>query len=283
MPAAHTISLQLTSSQRRVLSEVLPEFSARLKLEQKNSRSVSFTAEELELVQQAARQALSTVTNGLQRNSLRHIVAAVMVALRRADGIARIPGMQRIYQFRIALLDAEPAVWRRIQVRNETLDRLHVHIQTAMGWTNSHLHEFNINGERYGDPLLLDDGFEDFHCVNTRTSYVSDIVPDSGERFRFTYEYDFGDAWLHEVLFEGCLKSTPSERYPLCVEGAGACPPEDVGGITGYSEFLAVIADPDHEQHAIYCEWAGSFDPQAFDARRTTSRMRRGLPDWRRR
>ncbi len=283
MPAAHTISLQLTSSQRRVLSEVLPEFSARLKLEQKNSRSVSFTAEELELVQQAARQSLSAVTNGLQRNSLRHIVAAVMVALRRADGIARIPGMQRIYQFRIALLDAEPAVWRRIQVRNETLDRLHVHIQTAMGWTNSHLHEFDINGERYGDPLLLDDGFEDFHCVNTRTSYVSDIVPDSGERFRFTYEYDFGDAWLHEVLFEGCLKSTPSERYPLCVEGAGACPPEDVGGITGYSEFLAVIADPDHEQHAIYCEWAGSFDPQAFDARRTTSRMRRGLPDWRRR
>jgi hypothetical protein len=280
MPEPRPIGVQLTSSQRRVIAEVLPEFSDRLKLEQKNSRSVSFTAEELGLVQQAARQALSTVTNGLQRNSLRHVVAAAVTAVLRAQGIGRIPGTQRIYQFRIALLDAELAVWRRIQVRNETLDRLHVHIQTAMGWTNSHLHEFDIDGERYGDPLLLDDGFEDFHCVNTRTTYVSDIIPDSGERFRFSYEYDFGDAWLHEVLFEGCLKATPGERYPICVEGVGACPPEDVGGITGYSEFLAAIADPDHEQHAIYREWAGPFDPQAFDARRATSRMRRGLPDW---
>jgi hypothetical protein len=280
---SRSIGVQLTSSQRRVIAEVLPKFSDRLKLEQKNSRSVSFTAEELRLVQQAARQALSAATNGLQRNSLRHVVAAAMVALRRADGIGRIPGTQRIYQFRVTLLDAEPAVWRRIQVRNETLDRLHVHIQTAMGWTNSHLHDFEINGERYGDPVLLDDGFEDFHCVNTRTTYVSDIVPDSGERFRFTYEYDFGDAWLHDVLFEGCLKSAPGERYPLCVEGEGACPPEDVGGVIGYAEFLGVIADPNHEQHAVYREWAGRFDPQAFDAKRATSKMRRGLPDWRRR
>ena len=278
MSESRSIGVQLTSSQRRVIAEVLPEFSDRLKLEQKNSRSVSFTADELGFVQKAARQALSTVTNGLQRNSLRHVVAAVETAVLRAEGIGRIPGTQRIYQFRISLLDAKPAVWRRIHVRNETLNRLHVHIQTAMGWTDWHLHEFDIDGERHGDPLQLDDGFEDFHCVNTRTTYISDIVPESGEPFRFTYEYDFGDAWLHEVLFEGCLKATPDKRYPLCMEGAGACPPEDVGGIMGYAEFLAAIADPDHEQHTIYCEWAGPFDPQAFDARRATARMRRGLP-----
>ena len=110
---------------------------------------------------------------------------------------------------------------------------------------------------------------------------ISEIVPKDGKRFRFLYEYDFGDGWEHEVLFEGCLRAEKGGRYPLCVEGERNCPPEDVGGVRGYAEFLEAIADPKHEQHDNFVEWAGDFDPEEFDAGETTKAMRRGLPDWR--
>jgi len=124
-----------------------------------------------------------------------------------------------LFQFKIKLLGSEPPIWRRIQVQDCTLDKLHEHIQTAMGWTNSHLHQFEIKGQRYGDPELLDDGFEDFECVDSTVTMVSDVVPQSGKRFAFKYEYDFGDGWEHEVLFEGCPEPEKGKKYPLCLEG----------------------------------------------------------------
>ena len=186
-----------------------------------------------------------------------------------------------LFQFKITLLGAKTPIWRRIQVQDCTLDKLHEHIQTAMGWTNSHLHQFEIDGERYGDPELLDDGFEDFECVDSTVAKISEIVPKDGKRFQFTYQYDFGDNWQHFVLFEGCLKAEKGGRYPQCVEGERACPPEDVGGVWGYAEFLEAIADSKHEQHDDFVEWAGEFDPEEFDAAKATKAMRRGLPDWR--
>jgi hypothetical protein len=215
------------------------------------------------------------------RNSLRHVVDAITKALEESEGIGSIPASERLYQFKITLLESQPPIWRRIQVRNGTLDKLHLQIQTAMGWTNSHLHQFEIDGERHGDPELIDDGFEDFECVDSTIRKISEIVPKDGKRFQFTYEYDFGDCWKHDVLFEGCLKAEKGGRYPLCVEGERACPPEDVGGIGGYEEFLEALADPKHEQHDDFVEWAGEFDPEMFDVEKTTKAMRRGLPDWR--
>ena len=150
-----------------------------------------------------------------------------------------------------------------------------------MGWTNSHLHLFKIDGENYGDPDLLNDGFEDFECIDSTVTKISEIVPKAGKRFQFRYEYDFGDSWQHEVLFEGCLKAEKGSRYPLCVEGERKCPPEDVGGVSGYSRFLEAIANPNHERHDELVEWAGDFDPEEFDAVKATNVMRRGLPDWR--
>lgn len=187
----------------------------------------------------------------------------------------------RLYQFKITLLGIDPPIWRRIQVKDCTLDELHEHIQTAMGWTNSHLHDFEIKGKRYGDPELIDDGFMDFECVDSTCTKISDIVPKNGKRFGFKYEYDFGDSWEHEVLFEGCPAVDPKASYPLCLEGARACPPEDVGGVWGYSDFLEALADPKHEQHDEFVEWAGRFKPEAFNAKKATTAMKKGLPDWR--
>lgn len=186
----------------------------------------------------------------------------------------------RIYQFKITLCDSAPPIWRRIQIHDCTLEKLHEHIQTAMGWTNSHLHEFEINGERFGDPELLDDGFEDFECVDSTATMLSEILPDDESRYVFMYEYDFGDGWEHEVQFEGC--PTPEERktYPLCLEGERACPPEDVGGVWGYDELLEALADPAHERHEEFKEWAGSIAPDEFDALSATQLMRDGLSHW---
>ena len=187
-----------------------------------------------------------------------------------------------LYQFKITLLESQPPIWRRIQVKDCTLDAFHEHIQTAMGWTNSHLHQFRIGEQLYADPLLMEEDFEEMECRDSTRTKLSAILPKTGKRFRFVYEYDFGDSWDHEVLFEGCVQAEPGRQYPVCLEGERACPPEDVGGVPGYAEFLESIQNPDNEQHNDMLEWVGGkFDPEAFDAKKTTKAMKKGLPDWR--
>lgn len=187
-----------------------------------------------------------------------------------------------LYQFKITLLGAKPAIWRRIQVPDCTLDRLHEYIQTAMGWTNSHLHHFRIGEQLYGDPLLMQENMEELGYEDSTTTLVSEIIPTSGKRFRFIYEYDFGDGWEHEVLCEGCPKAEADRKYPLCLQGKRACPPEDCGGVWGYADFLEAIRNKNHEQHEDMLEWiGGQFDPEEFDASVATRCMRQGLPNWR--
>ncbi len=187
-----------------------------------------------------------------------------------------------LFQFKITLLGIEPPIWRRIQTKDCTLDTLHEHIQTAMGWMNSHLHQFEIDGVRHGDPELLCEGFDDeTPPVNSRRTKLSKILPKDGKQFRFEYEYDFGDGWEHEVLFEGFLPVEKGIRYPLCVEGERACPPDDVGGTHGYQDYLKAMENPKHKRHKEFLEWRGPFDPEKFDAEAATKEMRKGLPDWR--
>lgn len=186
-----------------------------------------------------------------------------------------------IYQFKITLMGLKSPIWRRIQVADCTFDKLHEHIQTAMGWTNSHLHQFKINGKIYGDPALLVELFDDSNCVDSTNTHISRILPDSGKLFSFIYDYDFGDRWSHEVLFEGCLQKRLGKSYPLCIEGKLACPPEDVGGIDGFHVFLKALANPKHRRHDEFVKWAGDFKPKAFDVQRATRKMKEGVPNWR--
>jgi hypothetical protein len=187
-----------------------------------------------------------------------------------------------VYQFKITLLESHPPIWRRIQVQDCTLDKLHEHIQTAMCWTNSHLHHFKIKDQLYGDPMLLQENFEDMDYEDSTTTRISDILPKGGRRFRFQYEYDFGDSWNHEVRFEGVVQAEPKVKYPLCLEGERACPPEDCGGIWSYPDFVEAIQNPANERHEELLEWVGGrFDPEEFDPAQATKAMRKGLPDWR--
>jgi hypothetical protein len=74
-----------------------------------------------------------------------------------------------------------------------------------MGWTNSHLHHFRIGEQLYGDPMLMQENFADMNYEDSTSTKIKGILPKSGARFRFEYEYDFGDCWRHEILFESCL------------------------------------------------------------------------------
>ena len=279
-----TFPLRMTQAQRRCVAKLLAHLEPKLLLDCGNQRTLQFTLEEMKEIAGACRAAIPKAPNGMIRNSLRHVLDASEQAIEAfSEGkIHRIPAAKRLYQFKITLKDIEPLIWRRIQVKDCSLDRLHEHIQTAMGWTNSHLHQFKIDGVLHGDPDLICEGWEDETWpVNSLETQVSTIVPEDGSQMLFEYEYDFGDGWEHEILFEGCLSTEKGGRYPVCVDGQRACPPEDVGGTFGYEEYLQAMADPNHEEHESYMEWRGPFDSEAFDADAATRRMRRGLPDWR--
>ena len=181
-------------------------------------------------------------------------------------------GPTAVYQLKITLLGVKPPIWRRIQVADGTLDALHEHIQTAMGWTNSHLHDFRVGDARYGDPELMQENFEDMDYGDSTTTLLSEIVPKTSKPFRLLYQYDFGDSWEHEVVVEKTVAPEPGRKYPLCLDGARACPPEDCGGAGGYGELLDILADPSHVDHdARLAAVDGALDPEAFDRERVNA------------
>lgn len=175
-------------------------------------------------------------------------------------------GSRDAYQLKITLADVRPPVWRRVQVpASITLGELHGVIQTAMGWTNTHLHEYEINGARYGVP---DPDWGDEDVRSEDKVRLCDVAAD-GSRLRYTY--DFGDDWRHVIEVEKVLPTESGDILPRCLTGRRGCPPEDVGGPWGYAEFLDAYADPQHDEHEEMREWAGPyFDPEAFDADEVT-------------
>lgn len=199
---------------------------------------------------------------------------AASLAVTRAAASRLAQTSDLLFQFKITLLDIKPAIWRRIQVPDCTLDVLHLYIQAAFGWWNYHLHQFEIDGVRYGppEPDGMDFGLE---MEDESEAVLSALLPKTKRKARWIYEYDFGDGWRHEVLFEGFPPTEPKAKYPLCLEGERACPPEDCGGPWGYVDYLSALADPEHEQHDELLEWRGQFDSEAFDAKKATKEMRK--------
>lgn len=170
-----------------------------------------------------------------------------------------MPG--RIYQMKATIVDLKPPVWRRLLVPEaSTLLRVHDVLQAAFGWADYHLHEFQIAGVRYG----TDDGEGWGPPPRSERRARLGTVAEEGTTFEYTY--DFGDNWQHRIVVERILAPVPGAAYPACVGGRRACPPEDCGGVGGYTDFLAAISDPAHPEHYSMLERAGgAFDPNAFD------------------
>jgi Plasmid pRiA4b ORF-3-like protein len=164
------------------------------------------------------------------------------------------------FQVRVALLDSDPLIWRRVRLSGETtLEDLHHVIQVVMDWEDYHMHRFVAGDTVYG----LDEDFMP-DPQSERTVTLREVIPHP--RDRLLYEYDFGDGWEHEILVEELLPPEEGVRYPVCVEGEYAAPPEDCGGIPGYYMMLEVIEDEEHPDHEEMLEWiGGDFDPVTVD------------------
>ncbi|NOT32742.1 MAG: plasmid pRiA4b ORF-3 family protein [Candidatus Eisenbacteria bacterium] len=168
--------------------------------------------------------------------------------------------VMRICELKVTLRDIDPPIWRRIRVRSSvTLAELHDTLQRAMGWSDSHLHQFVANGRRFG---RVDPEFP--KVENENKVSIGELLSEPGDRLE--YEYDFGDCWRHEVVLEQVLGSERDAFYPRLTDGARACPPEDCGGAAGYEHLLTALAHPMHPEHRELTEWVGgAFDAEAFD------------------
>ena len=175
---------------------------------------------------------------------------------------------EQVYQFKITLKGIKPPLWRRIQVPGTyTFWDLHVAVQDAMGWQDYHLHDFTIRNprthvkERIGIPD--EDDVYELGILSGWERNIADYF--SMKNSTAAYVYDYGDNWEHAVKLEKILPRDKETKYPRCIDGKRACPPEDCGGVHGYEEFLEAIMDPGHERHEDLLRWAGKdFEPERF-------------------
>jgi len=188
-----------------------------------------------------------------------------------------------IYELRITLQEISPPIWRLVQVPDTLpLNRLHDVLQTVIGWTDSHLHQFEKDGKHWGVPEPDED--YSIEIMDESRTTIGAVLTTPGDSM--LYVYDFGDNWRHNVELEKILPASGVVR-PVCLAGERHCPPEDVGGVPGYAEFLEVIFEPGHEEYEHYVRWAGGpsplnrsvgrFQPEGFDmmaVNKALSRMR---------
>jgi hypothetical protein len=178
-----------------------------------------------------------------------------------------------IFRVHVSMVETVPPIWRRIELSSQTtLKKFHRILQIALGWSNSHLHEFVVDGQRYGvsDPMYDEPG----DVIAEGTVRLSDVLaaPDS----QFLYIYDFGDNWRHVVLLESVLSAEPGLEYPRVLGGVRSCPPEDCGGTGGYADLLEILTDPTHEEFEHMRQWVGPrFNAEVFSADAVNERFRR--------
>lgn len=173
---------------------------------------------------------------------------------------------ESVYEFTIRLLGIAPPIWRRIQVPGTaTFWDLHCALNDAMGWEDAHLHEFRLGTRRNGESIGIPD--PDFPERDVSAGWEVAIADRFGAgRKRCLYLYDFGDGWEHEVKLAQIVPREPKVRYPRCLDGARACPPEDCGGIPGYQDLIEALAHPQRKRSRELLEWLGDgFAPEAFD------------------
>lgn len=159
------------------------------------------------------------------------------------------------YRFKIELLEIEPTIWRVIEVpSNYSFWDLHVAIQDSMGWLDYHLHSFTVLPPRKRKPVLI--GMPDEYEDNTLPGWetkINQFFKEPGDEA--IYDYDFGDGWHHKIIMEGLFLQEPDKKYPNCLDGKRACPPEDCGGVPGYYNLLDILQDKNNEEYEDMNHW----------------------------
>ncbi len=184
----------------------------------------------------------------------------------------------KIYQFKVTLRYIEPPIWRRFQIEDYmTFEDLHGTLQIVMGWEMSHLYAFHVGKEMITDAeSLLEMGERGREADETP---INQLLKKQGDTC--TYTYDFGDSWEHNLVLEKILPADPDLEYPVCLDGARACPPEDCGGIPGYLEILETLKKPKSKAYKELMEWLeDDFDPEAFDAAAVNEEIAESFEEW---
>jgi len=197
--------------------------------------------------------------------------------------ISNLAGASKLLRVRVSVVGSDPKIWRLIDVDSSlTLDKVHEVIQLAVGWRDSHLHAFtdtdpheqlHSHGKQSSRPRQwhtqnsLDDDLEGL--LETEWT-LGELLTESSEPL--FYEYDFGDGWIHRLELIDVIVAAVSRPLARVIEAERRGPVEDSGGIHGYSELLAALADPAHERHHELTEWVAAtagpwqvFDPEAVD------------------
>lgn len=182
---------------------------------------------------------------------------------------------KQIFQIQIALKESKPKIWRRILIPSDlSLSKFHGVIQKTMGWTNSHLHQFIKDETFYTVRMPDDDLWEEMNNVDYKKMKVSDLL--EKEKEKIVYAYDFGDSWEHDIILEKILPVDTDVKYPVCLDGERNCPPENCGGVGGFSYMLKVLKKPHHEEYESYIQWlGGKFDPEYFDKNKINKLLRK--------
>ena len=193
----------------------------------------------------------------------------------REDEARVIGDAPPIYDLEVQLRDVEPPVRRRIEVSGAiSLEGFHHLIQKLMGWKNAHLYRFEKDGQGY-TVFYEEEMMENVDNDKDVTGFkVKDLLQEEGDAM--SYEYDFGDGWIHDIrLIRKADQPLGDWELPYCIEGEGACPPEDCGGPGGYAELKKILKDPGHPEHQEMIQWTdGGHDPDAFDVERTNRIIR---------
>ena len=215
--------------------------------------------------------------------------------------------MKSIFQLKIILDDFTPEIYRTVLVESDIdLHRLHLVIQYAMGWENSHLYcfeskdiRYEVNEEVYDKASNYDFGvykvklkqdknnWDELFAkmphmakyvkvpkkdVDCREKLIGEIFINPGDSLSYTY--DFGDSWRHTITLVKILQPESGKFYPMCTEAKGACPIEDCGGIPGFTLFLEAIKDKKHPNHRDMLEWYdGVYDPALVDLKKINMKL----------
>jgi hypothetical protein len=181
------------------------------------------------------------------------------------------------YQLTVTLVGSEPSIWRRLLVpANTPLNIFHRVIQTAMGWSDYHAHQFLAAGKQGRKVYGVVEGKAGvkfgLRVLDENSYRLSDLM--QAERDQCLYEYDFGDSWMHKLVLEKIIENPVSSEKLSCLEGNGACPPEDSGGVADYEEWLKAIKDPEHSEHEDAVEWLGAdYDPYRFESQKVNQQF----------
>lgn len=265
--APESLALPLSAAQRSTIltyANLPSNLAERLTTTAASAAAVSFTLDELDELLDYLEGAVYRA-KGNEKQKVQRLVAKVSQMLGSKIDLHAIvddpaPPEDTVYQIKILLQHIDPPIWRRIQTQDCTLEVLHCLIQVAMGWGFEHAYRFEIDGVDFIDGEYLENDQE--HVGDTS---LSEVIPTAQRRPRFQYEYDFSDGWCHQLIVEELLAPTPGTRYPRCLAGARACPPEDCGGPHGYAMCIEALEHPTSPEHAERLEWlGGAFDPEAF-------------------